>query len=197
MRPDGNGGRVEALVLGRGQFVGERAVINNRLRSADCVAQGTVQVRIHTHSHPSACRLTLCCQAHSHQCRHILTHASCALGALMARARSNQQVFLQIYVCVRVRAYARVAPCVPRVLQVVVMRKRDFMELDNPLLAWMLDYDAVTACLRPLSIMKGLKQEQMEAILDRFDAREELTQGQVILKEGDMVSVCACVCVCV
>lgn len=25
--------------------------------------------------------------------------------------------------------------------QVVVMRKRDFMDLDNPLLAWMLDYD--------------------------------------------------------
>jgi len=32
--------------------------------------------------------------------------------------------------------------------QVVVMRKRDFMDLDNPLLAWMLDYDAVSACLR-------------------------------------------------
>lgn len=28
------------------------------------------------------------------------------------------------------------------------MRKRDFMDLDNPLLAWMLDYDAVSACLR-------------------------------------------------
>lgn len=44
LRPDGNGGRVPAVVLGRGQFVGERAVINDRLRSADCVAQGTVQV---------------------------------------------------------------------------------------------------------------------------------------------------------
>ena len=30
----------------------------------------------------------------------------------------------------------------------VVMRKRDFMDLDNPLLAWMLYYDAVSACLR-------------------------------------------------
>jgi hypothetical protein len=44
-RPDGNGGRVEVVVLGRGQFVGERAVINDKLRSADCVAQGQVQVR--------------------------------------------------------------------------------------------------------------------------------------------------------
>ena len=40
-RPDG---RREVAVLGRGQFVGERAVINDRLRSADCVAQGRVQV---------------------------------------------------------------------------------------------------------------------------------------------------------
>ena len=45
LRPDNKGGRVLAVVLGRGQFVGERAVINDRLRSADCVAQGTVQVR--------------------------------------------------------------------------------------------------------------------------------------------------------
>lgn len=44
MRPDGKGGQVEAVVLGRGQFVGERAVINNKLRSADCIARGTVQV---------------------------------------------------------------------------------------------------------------------------------------------------------
>ncbi len=61
-------------MLGRGQFVGERAVINDKLRSADCVAQGQVQV--------------------------------------------------------------------------VVLKKREFMDLDNPLLAWMLDYDAVAAVIR-------------------------------------------------
>jgi len=113
LRPDGQGGMIEAVVLGRGQFVGERAVINDRLRSADCVAQGTVQV--------------------------------------------------------------------------VVMRKRDFMDLDNPLLAWMLDYDAVSACMRPLPMFKGLKQEQMEQVLDRFDAREELAKDHVILNPGDPI----------
>eukprot|EP00199_Chlamydomonas_sp_CCMP681_P000070 CAMPEP_0119102536 /NCGR_PEP_ID=MMETSP1180-20130426/1251_1 /TAXON_ID=3052 ORGANISM="Chlamydomonas cf sp, Strain CCMP681" /NCGR_SAMPLE_ID=MMETSP1180 /ASSEMBLY_ACC=CAM_ASM_000741 /LENGTH=1028 /DNA_ID=CAMNT_0007086843 /DNA_START=136 /DNA_END=3222 /DNA_ORIENTATION=+ len=113
LRPDGNGGRVPAVVLGRGQFVGERAVINDRLRSADCVAQGTVQV--------------------------------------------------------------------------VVMRKRDFMDLDNPLLAWMLDYDAISACLRTVPLMKGLKQEQMEQLLDRFDGREEFSQGATIISQGDIV----------
>ncbi|PNW86201.1 hypothetical protein CHLRE_02g076900v5 [Chlamydomonas reinhardtii] len=112
-RPDGNGGRVEVAVLGRGQFVGERAVINDKLRSADCVAQGQVQV--------------------------------------------------------------------------VVLKKREFMDLDNPLLAWMLDYDAVSAVIRSLPQFKGLKQEQMENILDRFDAREELMQGDTILNQGDML----------
>lgn len=42
--PNGKGGRLEVAVLGRGQFVGERSVINDKLRSADCVAQGRVQV---------------------------------------------------------------------------------------------------------------------------------------------------------
>jgi hypothetical protein len=43
--PDSKGGRIEVAILGRGQFVGERSVINDKLRSADCVAQGRVQVR--------------------------------------------------------------------------------------------------------------------------------------------------------
>ena len=74
MRPMADGSSLEVANLGRGQFVGERAVINDRLRSADCVAQGTVQV--------------------------------------------------------------------------VVMKKKDFMDLDNPLLTWMLDYDAVATVLK-------------------------------------------------
>lgn len=45
LRPMADGKAIEVAVLGRGQFVGERAVINDKLRSADCVAQGTVQVR--------------------------------------------------------------------------------------------------------------------------------------------------------
>ena len=30
----------------------------------------------------------------------------------------------------------------------VVLSKRDFTEIDNPLLSWMLDYDAVASVLR-------------------------------------------------
>lgn len=35
--------------------------------------------------------------------------------------------------------------------------------------------------------LKGLKQEQMEQILDRFDAREEVFESDVIVKQGDLV----------
>lgn len=38
-----------------------------------------------------------------------------------------------------------------------------------------------------LPAFKTLKQEQMENILDRFDAREELHQGDVIMQQGDTV----------
>lgn len=113
LRPDGAGNRIEVAVLGRGQFIGERAVINDRLRSADCVAQGQVQV--------------------------------------------------------------------------VVMKKRDFMDLDNPLLAWMLDYDAVSTVLKALPAFSKLKQEQMEHVLDRFDAREELHSGNIVLNQNDAI----------
>ena len=37
--------------------------------------------------------------------------------------------------------------------------------------------------------LKGLKQEQMEQILDRFDAREEITEGKKVFNQGDFVSV--------
>ncbi len=58
LRPDGKGGRIEVVQLGRGQFVGERAVINDRLRSADCVAQGTVQVGVQAGGSVSAALCT-------------------------------------------------------------------------------------------------------------------------------------------
>ena len=35
--------------------------------------------------------------------------------------------------------------------------------------------------------VRGMKQEQMEAILDRFDAREEFFEGHEIVAQGDMV----------
>ncbi|KAG2485657.1 hypothetical protein HYH03_015629 [Edaphochlamys debaryana] len=111
--PDGNGRRVEMAVLGRGQCVSGRVLVNGKLRSADCVAQGRVQV--------------------------------------------------------------------------MVLKKREFMDLDNPLLAWTLDYDAVSAVLRSLPLFMGLAPEHMQIIMDRFDARKELLQGDTILDAGNEI----------
>lgn len=68
-----------------------------------------------------------------------------------------------------------------------MLKKRDFLDLDNPLLAWMLDYDAVNAVLRSLPAFKRLRPDALEHILDRCDARQELYQGQAVLKQGDSV----------
>ena len=35
--------------------------------------------------------------------------------------------------------------------------------------------------------VKGLKQEQMEQLLDRFDTREEHAAGHVLINQGDVV----------
>lgn len=108
--PGKDGSRIQVAILGRGQFVGERSVINDKLRSADCVAQGRVQV--------------------------------------------------------------------------IVMKKRDFMEFDNPLLSLMLDYDSVASVLRRLPVFQRLQLEQMEQVIDRLDARQELMKGDVVLQQG-------------
>lgn len=79
------------------------------------------------------------------------------------------------------------SPTLTHTPQVVVLKKRDFLDLDNPLLAWMLDYDAVNAVLRSLPAFKRLRPDALEHILDRCDARQELYQGQAVLKQGDSV----------
>jgi hypothetical protein len=197
--PDGKGGRLEVAVLGRGQFVGERSVINDKLRSADCVAQGRVQVRVQMPSslrlHASPCRITgsLVCMWR------VPDHAGAVgsaprLDVVLSALRGNDPVSLRA--CARtpvlVHPFTRsscVLMCWCAVCkQVVVLRKRDFLDLDNPLLAWMLDYDAVSAVLKSLPAFKGLKQDQMEHIFDRFEARQELYKGDTIISQGALVS---------
>ncbi len=43
------------------------------------------------------------------------------------------------------------------------------------------------AVLKSLPAFKAMKQEQMEHILDRFDARQELYEGDEVLKQGQEV----------
>ena len=46
----------------------------------------------------------------------------------------------------------------------------------------------VLYALQTLPVLKGVKQEQMEQILDRFEAREELSRGHVVIEQGQIVS---------
>lgn len=43
-------------------------------------------------------------------------------------------------------------------------------------------------CLQFVPYVKGIKQDMMEQILDRFDARQELPEGRTIIKQGELVS---------
>jgi hypothetical protein len=43
-------------------------------------------------------------------------------------------------------------------VSVVVMNKKDFNDLDNPLLSWMLDYDAIACVLKVCAICWWVEQ---------------------------------------
>ena len=56
----------------------------------------------------------------------------------------------------------RTADCTAKgLVEAVVMSKKDFQELDNPLLAWMIDYDAVATVLKVWSSSKCIFQAQI------------------------------------
>eukprot|EP01025_Chloroclados_australasicus_P009311 TRINITY_DN1357_c4_g1_i13.p1 TRINITY_DN1357_c4_g1~~TRINITY_DN1357_c4_g1_i13.p1 ORF type:complete len:1025 (+),score=163.68 TRINITY_DN1357_c4_g1_i13:235-3309(+) len=111
LRPTSDGGRVEVAVLGRGQFVGERTMITGKLRSADCVAAGSVRA--------------------------------------------------------------------------IVINKKEFMQLDNPILQWMMDYDAASTVIKGLSQLQQLRSDQLEEILDKFDDLVVNFAGQSVIREGE------------
>lgn len=76
----------------------------------------------------------------------------CALHAALCHAAVNRDMHCHAAATRHVGIAAgklRSADCVAEGrVQVVVINKKDFMDLDNPLLAWMLDSDAVTTVLR-------------------------------------------------
>lgn len=111
--PDRSGTKQDIALLGRGHIVGERAVMSEKLRSADCLAHGRVQV--------------------------------------------------------------------------VVLKKRDFMDLQNPLLELMLDYDAKEAVMKSLYLFRALSLDLQEQLIARFDHRQQMGRGAVLLKQGSKV----------
>jgi hypothetical protein len=50
-------------------------------------------------------------------------------------------------------------------VEAVVMSKKDFQELDNPLLAWMIDYDAVATVLKVYMSFPFSTQDRDQIVL--------------------------------
>ena len=82
----------------------------------------------------------------------------------------------------------RSASCVARTrVTAIVMQKRDFLEVDNPMLDWMIPYDAARAVLTHRPEMRPLTSDQFELLLDRFGSKTEVPQGRVLLSAGAMI----------
>ena len=67
------------------------------------------------------------------------------------------------------------------------MYKRDFLQLDSPLLGWMRDYEAMASVLKSLPALQGLTSEQVDFVIDNFQ-REELVKDDVVGTPEDYVS---------
>lgn len=84
----------------------------------------------------------------------------------------------------------RSADCVARTrVTAIVMQKREFLEVDNPMLDWMIPYDAARAVLKEQPEVAGLAAEQFETLLDRVGAKMEAQQGEVIVAKGTPIDV--------
>ena len=134
-----SGEEIDLARLGRGHFVGERTLITNKLRTADCVAVGQVKV-----------------------------HSNCSRFIDTVEADS--------------------APVPPSMLshiadhllfQVLVMYKKDFLQLDSPLLGWMRDYEAMASVLKSVPALETLTSEQIDFVIDNFQ-REEFSKNDIV-----------------
>lgn len=69
----------------------------------------------------------------------------------------------------------------------IVMQKRDFLEVHNPLLDWMLPYDAARAVLKPAPELRELKTAAFEQLLDRFGPKVEEPADTVLCAVGQTI----------
>jgi cGMP-dependent protein kinase len=69
----------------------------------------------------------------------------------------------------------------------IVMQKREFLEVDNPVLDWMIPYDAARAVLSHRPEICALAPDQFEMLLDRFGSKQEVQQGHVLVNVGTVL----------
>jgi Cyclic nucleotide-binding domain len=82
----------------------------------------------------------------------------------------------------------RSASCIAKTrVTAIVMQKREFLEVDNPMLDWMIPYDAARAVLKDAPEVKTLAPEQFETLLDRFQPKCEAHQGATVVAAGAVI----------
>lgn len=64
------------------------------------------------------------------------------------------------------------------------MQKKDFLEVNNPMLDWMLPYDAARAVLKAQPEVKDLTPVKFESVIDAFGGKQEEPEGTVLLEHG-------------
>lgn len=71
-------------------------------------------------------------------------------------------------------------------VEVLAVPGRDFAAIQNPLIACMQDYDAISEVLHASSELLDLGQDQLENVVEEFE-REELHRGQFVVRRGDVI----------
>jgi hypothetical protein len=66
----------------------------------------------------------------------------------------------------------------------IVMNKKEFLDVNNPMLDWMIPYDAARAVLASQPEVRELSSEKLEALLDHFEPKSEAALGSVITQCG-------------
>jgi hypothetical protein len=76
----------------------------------------------------------------------------------------------------------RSASCIAQTrVTAIVMQKREFLEVHNPMLDWMIPYDAASAVLKDQPEVKALGSDQVELLLDRFGPKVEAARDTVLV----------------
>ena len=71
-------------------------------------------------------------------------------------------------------------------VEVLSVPGKQFDSMQNPLMSCMLDYDAISEVMHASNDILNLRQDQFDNIVEEFE-REELVQGQCVIKRGDVI----------
>ena len=135
-----DGSRKDVAMLGRGQFIGERTLITGA-QALPAAMPGTRAPDRQDHHTEAACCSQVCPGAGGGGGR--------GLGVCTLNLQVTSLPAPNVSGRVACTGKLRSADCIAvDKVQCVVIHKKDFLEMDNPLLEWMLDYDAVAAVLK-------------------------------------------------